>query len=338
MIGLIRAELLRGLSRRLIRVLAILAALNFVVAGVIVFVMTDSDATVDAKRASAETIYEECAAGTIYPPGTEVPFFGFEVFEPGPGFEPRPGFGPGGDGLAPPLDTPERDAMCSFFKEQQLQEIRQMQLSSLGDITESLTALLTMIAILIGASLIGAEWSAKTIAVHLTWEPRRVHAYIAKAIAAVLIASGFFLLTQLLELATLYPSAALHGTTDVPATFWGDLFGLIGRGTVAAAVSAALGFAIASVTTSTVFALGFTFLVTILDSLVGGVVWRGYQRWSLFRNLGGYVSAQGVPEIQIDFNEVIPGRSPGGSGWVIVAYAIVLIASGTEIFRRRDIT
>jgi len=153
----------------------------------------------------------------------------------------------------------------------------------------------------------------------------------------MIIGGGFLLLGQVIAVAALYPSAIFRGVTDVPPEFWGTLAGAIGRQAVGAALAAGVGFAIASSTRSTVFALGFTFLLLLLDTLIINAVAPHLRRWSLFRNLGGYISGRGVEGVFHDFTE-IPGRSPGGAGMVIACYVGVLLAGGSALFKRRDVS
>jgi len=325
-IALLLVELRRGFARRVIRGLFALAVLNFAVAGVIVFIVTDSDAEVAAKQAAADRVVRDCLAGTTYPPGSEFDPFAGPVEER---FPDVPAF------TAPDVGTAEREQFCADRGREQPGEVRRFAVTSYRDVSEALNGLLTLLALVIGATMIGAEWGAKTLATHLTWEPRRALLYAAKALAALLVAVTFYFFSQALELAALAPAASAHGAGSAPPGFWSDWLGLVVRGAGTIGVMAGVGFAIASVTQSTVFALVFIFLLSIVDG-IGILVWHDLYRWSLFRNIGAFQSGRGLEPF--DFGSFfVAGRSAGSAGLLIMTYALVLLAGGTAVFRRRDI-
>lgn len=326
-------EIRRALARRVVRALAALAVLNFIVAGIIVFVVTDSDAEVEQKLGSSATFEQDCLDGEVLPPGQEyatADFGEFPVEQIPKQFR----------STAPEIGTDERGFFCeeqALYLENR-QDIRRFDIVTLRDVVEGLTPFLTMVALFLGASLIGAEWHSGMVGTLLTWEPRRVLVYLSKAAAAITIGATFFVFAQLLLTGALWPSAMLHGSTLAAPGFWGDLLGTMGRATAAAAITAGMGFAIASATRSTVFALAMLFLVSILDGIVTAVIWRGYQRWSLFQNMAGFVEGTGISESRDPFRDtLVPGRSAGSAGLVIAMYLAVLLAAGTASFRARDV-
>lgn len=315
-------EVRRALTRRFVRAIAALALFNIVLASVVVFVRHDSEASTEAKAAAAAAAERSCLAGDVFPPGSPITDEQLRFASGGLPTAPEPG--------------PSRDHFCGVHRDLLESQIRRFELVRTRDVADGLLGILIFLALVIGASLIGAEWAADTIATHLTWEPRRIHTFLAKGMAAMTIGALLFALAQILTVAGLTPAAVFKGVTDVPAGFWGDLAGLIGRGAVSAALMAGFGFAIASAARSTVFALAFTFLLFVLDALIVRRAMPELQRWSFFSNLNGYASGQGVNEVVSSF-QIIPGRSAGGAGIVVAIYIGVLLVGGSLLFRRRDV-
>ena len=143
MIGLISSEWLRMRSRRLVKVLAVLALLGIVVAVVIGAIQSQrpSAGALALAERQAERVFDDCVAQD-----------GFGAVEPG------------GD----------VDAFCreqadpSFFLAEQ-----PLRLSELPDILRGTAFVAILIGLVIGASAVGASWQTGTMTTILTWEPRR---------------------------------------------------------------------------------------------------------------------------------------------------------------------
>ncbi|MGH9025991.1 MAG: hypothetical protein ACRDWD_07730, partial [Acidimicrobiia bacterium] len=78
-----------------------------------------------------------------------------------------------------------------------------------------------MISFVLGASFVGAEWRAGTMTTLLTWEPRRLRVFAAKALVAAGLGAAVVVVLDVVLGAALWPSVLFHGTTDgVDADFW----------------------------------------------------------------------------------------------------------------------
>src|SRR5438067_9888631 len=77
-----------------------------------------------------------------------------------------------------------------------------------------------VVALIFGASFVGAEWQKETIATTLTWEPRRLRLISLKLAAVFIGCFVFALAAQALLAAALYPAAAAHGSMAGVDTAW----------------------------------------------------------------------------------------------------------------------
>lgn len=302
---LLAGELRRVLARRLVRVLALLAVAGAALAGVLVFVNTEtvSSAQVDARRAAARSRVEACLRG-----------------EP---VELRPGR------VEPvPLDT--RQEFCRFGPPARVEDPR-FRLVRLKGILQGTTAPLVIAGWLIGASMIGADWQTRTLTTLLTWEPRRFRVLLVKALACVIAAGAFTLLAQGLLSAALLPSAWWHGTTAGTDGGWlWSVFGVLGRGTLLVSIATVIGFAVASIGRNTAAALGIGFAYFVIIENVVGSFLEGLRRWLLLGNAIVLVSGE-------NSGGDVPGRSVVAAALFLTAVAVGLWLAATALFVRRDV-
>jgi ABC-2 type transport system permease protein len=204
-------------------------------------------------------------------------------------------------------------------------------LSDLKGILQGTTAPLVVVAWLIGASSIGADWQSRTITTILTWEPRRPRVLLAKAAASALVACGFAVAAGMLLSAALLPSAYLHGTTaGTGGDFGRSLAGVALRGTAMVAIASTVGFAVASIGRNTAAALGIGFgYFVVFENVVGGFL-EDYRRWLLLGNAIVLVSGEN------EGGDVF-GRTVLEAGVYLAVVALVLLAGATALFRRRDV-
>jgi len=181
-----------------------------------------------------------------------------------------------------------------------------------------------------GASLIGSEWQTGSFVVFLTWEPRRVRAFLAKvAVHAGLAFVIAFALLTLFDLALL-PTAALKGSTDgLTGAWFQSLATAMLRMSAITAFAAALGSALAMIGRRTALALISVFLyLFIVESLLG--VWQESLRpWLLSINVAVFMT--GADLRGEDFT-----RSTGVAGLTLLAYTMVFVLLAAAAFRRRD--
>lgn len=204
-------------------------------------------------------------------------------------------------------------------------------LTMLPDILLGTSIPLLIAAWLLGASFIGADWHAGTITTLLTWEPRRVRVMVAKVIAC---AAAVFVLAIGLQAVlggVLALVAALRGTTEgVDGAWLRETAGVAFRTAALSTITAAIGFAVASIGRNTAAALGAGFAyLAVIENLVRGLrpQWHG---WLLTDNAAVFITGG---------NAGFPfERTVMQAGALLAVYAAVLLFVGVAMFRRRDVT
>lgn len=200
----------------------------------------------------------------------------------------------------------------------------------LQSLLQGVAGVVAIIGWALGASLIGAEFASRSMTTLLTWETRRTRVIVAKTAVVLVTVAAFAAVTLVAVAVVLLPTLALHGAPlragdPTPAT----LAGVIGRGTLLAAVAAGMGFALAALGRNTAAALGFGFAyIIVLENILGNSL-RHWRRWLLLGNAIVFVSGHAGTDI--------PGRSVAGAGLLLAAVAGTLLIGAAVAFRMRDI-
>jgi len=183
-IALLRSEVRRIRSRRLVWVLATLALIGILIGVSIAGVKSHrpSVAQQAAFQRQMRAAMTSCLAGNFIPP----------------------------------RDLPPGQTMQSYCEETLVSVppgTNELQLSTLPDILRGTAFLLIVLGLVIGASSVGADWQSGTMATLLTWEPRRIRLMLSRALV---VAVSVFLLAILLQGAlslAIAGAASARGTT-----------------------------------------------------------------------------------------------------------------------------
>lgn len=188
-----------------------------------------------------------------------------------------------------------------------------------------------MLAWLLGASFMGAEWNNRTLTSILTWEPRRLRVVAAKTGALAIVAFLWLFVFQAYLAAILYPTAHLRGdTSGVDAAFWIDLAGDGARVGIAGVLAALMGLALATAGRNTAAALGVGFVhIALVEGLLRAFKPQ-WSDWLIGQNLGLFLIGQA------DFDPV--GHSQFAAGLLLVAYTLTLLTGAAAVFRRREMS
>ena len=140
------------------------------------------------------------------------------------------------------------------------------------------------------------------------------------------------ILLQLLLGGSLLPSALLRGTTEGADASWlRSTLTIVLRTATIAALSALLGFCLASLARHTAAALGISFaLAAVVEPLL--TAWRPtWQRWLLNSNMTLFVTGDpaGVPSLD---------QSVSDAALVLAAYGAAALLVALVVFKRRDVT
>ncbi|RBY93785.1 hypothetical protein DQ237_16565 [Blastococcus sp. TF02-8] len=202
-----------------------------------------------------------------------------------------------------------------------------------------------VLAFLVGATWIGAEWSNRSIVALLFWVPNRMRVMGSKLAVLVLAAAAIGLLAQAGWLAMASVLDATAGAdAETPAGFWAHLLAQQGRGVLLTVLVALLGFGLANLTRNTGAALGAGFVYfAIVENTLRAFIGAGADRWTLTTNAAALVLPGGMRVY--DYSASYDGLSEPPSflvtnlqgGLVVSAYAAVLVAVGVWLFARRDL-
>jgi ABC-type transport system involved in multi-copper enzyme maturation permease subunit len=206
------------------------------------------------------------------------------------------------------------------------------QYSSIRDVLLGSSPPFLLLAVLLGASFIGAEWHFGTITTALTWEPRRMRILAVKAVVVTVFAAIFFIILQAILAAVLYPAAAVYGTTTgLDAAWMRDVAGIVVRGALLAAISALIGFSFASIGRNTTAAMGTIFVYFVAIEPIVRALRPGWVKWLFIDNASIFISEQSTSFPPLD-------RSVWGAGLLLAIYSGIALIAGLMWFKRRDVT
>lgn len=200
----------------------------------------------------------------------------------------------------------------------------------LKGVLQGTAGVLAIIAWALGASLVGAEFGSRSMTTFLTWETRRTRVIVAKTVVVLVTVAAFAAVTLVAVALAMVPALVVHGAPLRPGDpSLATLAGVMGRGTVLAALAAGMGFAIATLGRNTAAALGAGFAyIIVLENILGSSL-RRWRAWLLLGNAIVFVS--GSADVDI------PGRSVAGAGLVLAGVAAALLIGAATAFRARDI-
>jgi ABC-2 type transport system permease protein len=169
-----------------------------------------------------------------------------------------------------------------------------------------------LVAILIGATAVGADWSSRTILTLLTWEPRRLRFLGTRLAALALGTAALGVLTQALGLGLGALTVQLRGTWSRPpassdvvdtgspllpaAHFWRDLLSLQVRCVVLMVVAVILAASVTAIARHTAGLLGLLFVwFAVVETAVNVLAAdRGWPRWLVGPNVLAFLLPGGM--------------------------------------------
>jgi ABC-type transport system involved in multi-copper enzyme maturation permease subunit len=205
---------------------------------------------------------------------------------------------------------------------------------------------MAIIAFLVGATYVGAEWHAGTMQALLFWEPRRGRVLLAKGVALVAVTIAATAALQLLVYGLTYTVAATRGTTDgVTAGLQMSVLLLALRGMVVVVCTALLGFGVAGLARVTAASMGVAFVYFVILENLMRALRPGWQRFLFSENVSAVVEkswpvmpAHHQRQDSFTGNDVFYHLS-GVRGTVTLAvYLAILLGVFYGVFSRRDVT
>lgn len=192
---------------------------------------------------------------------------------------------------------------------------------------------LVLTAFLLGASLLGADYTSRALTTLLTWEPRRARLLLSRATACAAVAFCASFVTMALLLAALLPADLAHGTGH--GTAYASLAGLATRCALLAAAASAIGVSCAAIGRSTTAAVigALVYVVVIERALV--TVAPDVGRWLLLNDSLSWVAASA--NASNGPGGVGQGHTIATAGLLILLGVVGIHALATFVLRRRDI-
>jgi hypothetical protein len=203
-----------------------------------------------------------------------------------------------------------------------------------------------LLAFLLSASVIGAEWHSGMFASLLTWEPRRMRVLLAKTLACVVfftVVGALIIGYQLLSAAALAQTRGSFFGMTGPVTR--GMAATIGRGIGLVAFTAAGGAALAGIARSTAGAMAILGGYLVVVELGARNMLNGDERWLLSRNTMALVKGETtffLPGRQITneagsfYQGVRFQISAGRAAIVIAAIIAVVTLVHAALLKRRD--
>ncbi|MCZ2830408.1 ABC transporter permease subunit [Modestobacter sp. VKM Ac-2986] len=319
--GLLRAEGHRFTARRFIRVLLGLAVLGWI--GVLLIGLVGYGSTTPERLAAAEQARqeqvdeingyrEECLASADVPEGVSA------------------------DDYCGPVTTVEE------FELQYFLDPVPFSLSQDGtNGAVAFSAAASVLAFLVAATYVGAEWSSRSMTALLFWETRRARVMGAKiavvAVAALLV--GVVAQLAWLAMAGIWQAAVGDGVA-LPEGFWTEVLAAQGRGVLLTVCAGLLGFGLTNLVRNTGAALGLGFVYFAVLETAVRIVEPTWQQWLLTNNAIALVFPGGL-ELYLGYDE-ITGESITDqlgnmqAGVYMTVVTAVVVGVGVVLFSRRD--
>jgi ABC-type transport system involved in multi-copper enzyme maturation permease subunit len=207
---------------------------------------------------------------------------------------------------------------------------QQLELVGLPDILKGISFILIVFGLVIGASSVGADWQAGSMATLLTWEPRRTRVFVARVVVVVLTVFVVAVALQGLLTGLFLLVADLRGTTELAAGVGKASEGAILRVGAMASIGSVLGISIAMLGRSSTAALGAVFVyLAVVENLLRGL-YPSITKWTFA--VSAVVFVDGKPAIL--FNQVL---TFGRALLTLGVYLALVLAAGLTSFRVRDV-
>lgn len=211
-----------------------------------------------------------------------------------------------------------------------------------------------VLAFILGASCGGAEWSSRSMALQLLWEPRRGRLFGIKWLALALVTVITTAVILLVGLALGWVTVALRGTPDLatgvyPSGFFTDLASGAGRGLVLVVIAATFGFAVSMLVRNTGAALGVAFVYfAVFENAVRLVLENhGSEPFMLTTNVAALLMKDGleVPRKLVQVTDasgtyttpLMVHLSHGRSLLTVLVYLALVTVPAIWAFTRRDV-
>ena len=221
-----------------------------------------------------------------------------------------------------------------------------------GATLTTFTAVLTLIAFVVGASFVGAEWSSGGMMNLLLWRPQRLRVLLTKLGALLSSVLAVVLVAAAGWTAAFWATGTYRGSTAKMTSGAWQSFGLTGlRGLTLVLVAAVIGFALASLGRHTALALGGVLGIAVIGQFGLGVVLamarvRFVEAWLLPTYLLAWmqktVTLKDWNSCMVSFSGECQPKTMDitwtDTSVLLVVGVVLALGSALWVMRRRDIT
>lgn len=213
-------------------------------------------------------------------------------------------------------------------------------LRDLDTILQGTATFVILLAVFLGASLGGADWTSNTMQTLLTWEPRRFRVFLVRALVVAVCVFAITVFLQLVFAAVTDLVASTRGSAAfLPSDFWRGVLLTVGRVSVISTALALIAFAISMIGRSTVAALGALFgYLIVVEAVIAGFR-PSLQGDMLLRAAIVVITHQPIldPTAFDSTGSALLLDVPKAWG-VVGIYTVLIGLIGIVIFRQRDVT
>lgn len=230
--------------------------------------------------------------------------------------------------------TPQADW---FLGRQQLDPVNLAQ-----DLPLGIALFTAVIAVLIGSTMIGAEWSAGSVGTQLLFESRRSRVWAAKAVAVAVATAVMGLLVFTLIWTGILLAYQAWSSTALPAGFSQGLSEAGLRVVAFTAVAGLVGYAVTMAVRHTVVVLGMMLAYSVIGEAFLRNFWPRVEPWLVSNNTfawvkDGYSITRYPNECFEECRPVVDKISLLDSALYFGVLTVVLLGVSLLVFRRRDV-
>lgn len=195
------------------------------------------------------------------------------------------------------------------------------------------TGPVVLAAFIFGASLLGADYTSRSLTTLLTWEPRRARLLLSRAVTCAAFTFCASLVAIALLVLALLPSAFAHPTGH--GTPYASVVALATRSALLSAAASAIGVSLAAIGRSTAAALiGALVYLVVIERLAVALI-PDVGRWLLLNDSLSWIAASA--NASDGPGGVGPGHTIATSGLLILVGVVGIHALATWMLRHRDI-
>lgn len=189
------------------------------------------------------------------------------------------------------------------------------------------------LAMLLGATFVGADWASGSMSNQLLFEPRRLRVYVAKGAAVLLVG----LVVSFVVLASWWAVLGLvasHRDISTASSTWADIRGSVWRGSLLAGLAGVGGYALTMLFRNTVATLGTLFGTVVATSiLISSLPLDNAERYLPSNNIGAWV----LDGLDYYTNQSQQHLTKWDGGLYLLVLLVVVLALSAWSFHRRDV-